>query len=449
MKQGEVHKCGSGGEYYVVDLLPGNGGGMSKVAYVRDGNGKRFFMKELIEQRYDVNNPTSVAYTRRRIAVYTAVNKHTLPGASCSYTHRFFNEGRQLFVVTDLWSGFTLDTGSLFHKVDLAGRVQLAKALAYALKPFEAEDLVFADLKPENVLLHPKGDHLTLKLIDLDSAFPASDPPEPGSVVGTPPYYSPELFNYNCRFDKVRPPRLTPKSDIFALGLIIFELLFGQKYAAHLLPEVPCELCIHDKMPSIPFDIPESLRKLLASMLSYRPDSRPSLDEVINTLGSAKLVVRPLREQPEPEVIIDRYPDHAIVSLFNYTPLARLHYRLGEGRARPYTEPFMIDDDGIVLEVLYGSKMSIHELNVSPVVKGKVSLPTVKVESGRRGWKVTLECSTPNASIFYTTDGTVPTRKNGFRYTGPFIVPTGSRVLARGMMWGKLQSDVASRSLTY
>jgi serine/threonine protein kinase len=121
-----------------------------------------------------------------------------------------------------------LETGSYAEGVCLVG-LQLAEALAF----LHARDIFHRDLKPSNVLLCPDGRPM---LLDFNlSADPRAARERLG---GTLPYMSPEQVR--ATFDLERPAEpVSARSDLFSLGVILFELLTGRQPFGAVPPGVP------------------------------------------------------------------------------------------------------------------------------------------------------------------------------------------------------------------
>src|SRR5947208_10562902 len=122
-------------------------------------------------------------------------------------------------------------------KLETASRLlaQVGSALAYAHR----QGIVHRDLKPANVLLDEEG-HAYLS--DFGIATRLSDPDDPRRLVsGSPAYLPPEEISGGAH---------TPRSDLYGLGLLTFELLTGERPPmdaplpplASMRPEVPAAL---------------------------------------------------------------------------------------------------------------------------------------------------------------------------------------------------------------
>jgi serine/threonine-protein kinase len=104
------------------------------------------------------------------------------------------------------------------HTGDLRSRLRIALQIARALDFIHRNRIIHRDIKPENVHINTAG---VVKLMDFGIAKSEDlSRTQPGYVLGTPYYMAPE---------QVRGEQLTGLVDVYAFGVLLFELLTGQK----------------------------------------------------------------------------------------------------------------------------------------------------------------------------------------------------------------------------
>jgi serine/threonine protein kinase len=227
------------------------------------------------------------------------------------YDHGLTEDGA-LFLVMELLSGRSL--ASVVREdapLDPRRVVSMAQAVLEALVEAHAEGVVHRDLKPENLFLHAKrrtGE--IVKVLDFGIAkilgtttvdgLPLT---HRGVVLGTPNYLSPE---------QLRGQAVTPKSDLYAFGAIVYELLTGHRPFDHLPASEVARA--HVEVPAPPPEVKGRrlegpLVDLIMACLAKDPSDRPpSAEEALITLEGFE--DRPLRALKRRETV----PSFPVVS---------------------------------------------------------------------------------------------------------------------------------------
>ncbi len=127
------------------------------------------------------------------------------------------------YCVMDYVRGSRLDQFVREKKLDLEAALRLFAQVCSAVNYAHQKGVIHRDLKPSNILVDADG---TPKVLDFGLAKQAVSPAESlvsitGQVVGTLPYMSPEQARGN-------PDEIDTRTDIYALGVILYELLTGE-----------------------------------------------------------------------------------------------------------------------------------------------------------------------------------------------------------------------------
>jgi serine/threonine-protein kinase len=168
-----------------------------------------------------------------------------------------------------------LEGESLDRVMDRRGRisweevVRLGQQLCLALQHVHLQGIVHRDLKPSNFMLTRDG---TVKLTDFGIAkdLDVTQLTSANCTVGTASYMSPE----QCKGEK----NITHKSDLYSLGVVLYELLTGRKPFEAESAMVMFEA--HVKGTFVPpgqlvLDIPKWLNTLVCHLLEKEPEHRP------------------------------------------------------------------------------------------------------------------------------------------------------------------------------
>ncbi len=216
------------------------------------------------------------------------------------------------------WPYYTMDFiegESLREVLQREGRLSVDRSLAIltrVLKVLEiaySHQIIHRDIKPDNILLAAVGGRERVKVLDFGVAKLLDLVGESGSIthgekVGTPKYMSPE---------QITGKELDARSDIFSLGLVLYEMVTGQHPFAELRDPIRVTAALLNREPASPLelvpDLPRSVSDLVLSMLEKRRKRRP---------GSAQTVLRMVErlaegvsrvEPVEPVGRLSAYPD--------------------------------------------------------------------------------------------------------------------------------------------
>ncbi len=143
--------------------------------------------------------------------------------------------------------------------------IRVGMALAQALEEAHAGDVVHGDLKPANVILPTDG---RLRVVDFGLArAAAAEQGDGGAACGTPAYMAPELWQGAAP---------APAADIWALGVMLYELLLGRRpFSAGSLAELRRLVTAGERAPRCPDEVGAGLAELVAACLEREPSRRP------------------------------------------------------------------------------------------------------------------------------------------------------------------------------
>jgi serine/threonine protein kinase len=141
------------------------------------------------------------------------------------------------FIAAEYVRGLTLRQRlAASNRLELKVAVEVATQIASALEAAHSAGIVHRDVKPENIMFEPDG---TAKLLDFGIAkltenltaevVAGAEPPktEQGVILGTPAYMSPE---------QARHQPLDQRSDLFSLGVVLYEMITGSVPFTGLTP---------------------------------------------------------------------------------------------------------------------------------------------------------------------------------------------------------------------
>jgi serine/threonine protein kinase len=193
------------------------------------------------------------------------------------------------WVVMEYVDGDTLGDAMRKGPLPIAKVTEIGIAVAEALAHVHATGLVHRDVKPGNVLLGrvPKlTDFGIARLVD------AAKVTTTGLMVGTAAYLAPE---------QVAGEPIGPAADVYALGLLLLEVLTGtREYEG---PPVEAAMARLSRPPAIPTTLPAGWAELLAAMTTREAAQRPTASQVAAALrnlqaGTSMTTVLPAAAAP-------------------------------------------------------------------------------------------------------------------------------------------------------
>jgi serine/threonine protein kinase len=194
-------------------------------------------------------------------------------------------DGQPYFVMRYMTGG---DLGGLIAKgpMSLAAATKIIERLASALDDAHLKGIVHRDMKPGNILFDRSGEPYISDFGIAKITQAQNTTVTGGAIIGTPAYMSPE---------QAQGEKIDGRSDVYALGVILYEMLSGnQPYQAttpmavvvkHITEPVPHIL---DKNPNLPVAIETVIEKAMAKNPDERFSSAGELYAALNAVASGQ-----------------------------------------------------------------------------------------------------------------------------------------------------------------
>jgi len=259
--------------YRIVEQL--GAGGMGVVFKAQDSRLQRAVALKFLPEEL-AQSPQALDRFRREARAASALNH---PGI-CTIYDVGEQDGRA-FIAMEFVDGETLRSHVHGRPLPLDEVLELGIEIAEALEAAHAEGIIHRDIKPANIFVTKRGRAKVLdfglaklvpKGIASTGADSDSDPSDSNSIVGiisgTPSYMSPE---------QVRGDGLDPRTDIFSLGLLLYEMATGRQAFSGGTGGVIIEAVL--TRPPVPVrsinpDIPQRLEEIIDKALHKNRDQR-------------------------------------------------------------------------------------------------------------------------------------------------------------------------------
>jgi serine/threonine-protein kinase len=257
------------GKYELLEFL---GGGMSHVYRARDtAIGRQVAIKILTPEACQDPDAKARFLQEARMA-------GNIEHENIIRIHDYGEEQGRPFIVMEFLVGEDLRHAIRDkHAGDVANRLRIALDIARALEYIHSKKIIHRDIKPDNVHIDRSG---KVKLMDFGIAKAEGlHLTRTGFAVGTPYYMSPE---------QVRGEPATDSMDIYAFGILLFELLTGQKPVEGDTLERLFFAILNEPLkpgPMVEAGAPAPIVDLVLRCTAKKPEGRPrSFTEIIAEL---------------------------------------------------------------------------------------------------------------------------------------------------------------------
>ncbi len=270
------------GPYEIQSSL--GSGGMGEVYRARDTRLNRDVAIKVLPQRFAADPAAVSRFEQEGRAVAALSHPNILA------IHDVGHQDGVAYVVTELLDGETLRDRLSSGRLPLRKAIDYAMQVAQGLAAAHAKNITHRDIKPENLFVTADA----VKILDFGLAkiqAPAADatrtsnlPTDPGTVLGTAGYLSPE---------QAQGKSVDHRSDIFSLGAVLYEMATGLRAFKGDSAIDSLHKVIHSEPAPIDTaapDAPAELRWVLSKCLAKDPDERyqSTRDLVVDLKGVAR-----------------------------------------------------------------------------------------------------------------------------------------------------------------
>ncbi len=250
--------------YKIVRLLAK--GGMGSV-YLAEDTLKRPVAIKIISEKLAQDSHGRNRFQREALVMATIEHPHVV------HVHSFGEFSGKPYIVMEYVDGETLA-----ERIRREGALPIDESLRILRQTIEAlnaayqKQIVHRDIKPSNILLDKEGqvhvaDFGLAKLVQIGKDTTLT---QTGSIIGTPHYISPE---------QAQGKSTDFRSDIYSLGVVLYEMLVGERPFEDTTPLAIVIKHLNTPMPSPREkrpELPQGIVSLLQWMTRKEPDKRPS-----------------------------------------------------------------------------------------------------------------------------------------------------------------------------
>lgn len=261
------------GEGYQVETALGSGG-FAVVYLVRDLHLKRRLAVKVLSPDLITSRTVLERFRREAETVAQLSHPHIVP------LHFIGQKDDLLYLVMEC-----IDGGSLADRIEKEGRLpppevsRILREVASALEHAHKRGVIHRDIKPHNVLIEPDTGRTLVTDFGIARTAEGGSLTATGMLIGTPAYLSPE---------QVAGEGGDHRADIYALGVVAYEMLTGQAPFTGPTPTAVLMKRLGEPPPALAKvrpEAPERLRDVIEGMLASDPGQRfQSAGDVVRAL---------------------------------------------------------------------------------------------------------------------------------------------------------------------